>query len=275
MKLFYLFGWGFPTFMTVLFLCFQGDFGQLPNGTLCFCWYVQTASGWQDYVTFWIPMGLLCLGVGAMLGIVMYQVHKSATVTEQSVNFRVRQQLRPIFFVISFWFIFVWLVTFRFNGAAVQDPIKKATEIWVECFQKGGNIASCGSRPSQRLSYTLWFGSHFIMGIQGFLLFTLYGTVSNNYTLWYGLLTGKGLKYLKFTSKHESSTPVKPRSSSRLPRSSGKTDESRQASENEIEQNSEVQRRESIQSIDGAKVQRRESIQSIEGAKSEVELSQA
>jgi len=69
-------------------------------------------------------------------------------------------------------------------------------ETWLECLlTSGGNYDLCGRSAKNSVPYWAWLGEHFFMASQGILAFLLYGTMENNFYLWYGLLTGKGFKY--------------------------------------------------------------------------------
>jgi len=193
-RIFHLFGFGWPTLMLVVALAL-GVIGG--SGTVPYCLFVEDSFP-NEWFLFYGPILLQGVVVFGMMGRVLQQIwriHKSIGAGNNRGASTWNKFSRPVYFCIMFCLVFGFIVAYNGEMSRKRNQFLVSGKAYVQCILQGGTRTpgSCGEVPSGAPVLFFWKMLIYVVAGQGLLFFALYGTMAENYKLWKTCLTGGGI----------------------------------------------------------------------------------
>lgn len=197
-RVYCLAGWGVPLALLIPGLALEAFGGS--TGTP-WCFLLDSNPHYLDWAIFYGPILLqLVIGSFCMTSILLAMVRSArATSTGSSKpDTWWKAQLRPFFFIFIFIFIFTFIVAYRVRNYIKNDDYEASATVWVACvISTLGDLDTCGEKPADTPNLGLWYMIQLTVAGQGLLNSAIFLGQRNNFELWYGLLTGRGVRPVK------------------------------------------------------------------------------
>lgn len=196
---YFTFAVGFPILMPII-VAAQHAIGN--NTSLGWCFFNNHVNAATEFGTFWVPL-IVFLIVGGFCILALFRtLYISSKITGNAKKAGAwKQYVRPMLFFSEFLFVFAFVVSYKFNSRINADLYTGSIVDLITCLLgPGGSESTCGSHAKVRPSVGLWRLIHFGLSAQGLLNWVVYGTVRNNYELWYNFCCG-GLGFSQALSK--------------------------------------------------------------------------
>jgi len=117
--------------------------------------------------------------------ITLFRSARASKLTDQAGHWKI--YVRPIIFWWCFFLLFASIISYRVYAFQNTTTWQESAKAWVTCLlvtQYAVPGTNCGLKPVPGPSSTTFIYVHFIVGIQGFIEFVIYGTQYDNLVQW-------------------------------------------------------------------------------------------
>lgn len=199
--------WGIPTLGVFIGLGVKG-FGR--NTALPMCFFADDAVYWLQWTIWYYPIGFAIFLGAFTMGSIVWVMFKSAarTGTRKKAGWW-KQQIRPICFILEFSLIFTFILAYRLYLWRNEREFADAVSVWVSCLMANPDRSKCTDRPTSLPPVALLWLLILSTAGQGIWNFLMFWTQKNNITLWWGLLTGKGVNVVTGAANADSSVTTR------------------------------------------------------------------
>jgi len=181
-----LIGFGFPV-ITVVSMLATDNIGHA--NAIAFC-----AGIGLVWPLFYGPIALcILIGTLGMLFIIRTIWKSTQKTAKTTAGSQIRVLIRPLLFVLTFLLCFTMVFLYRVYGDIGGDTIKSSITDWVKCYLVDTPTAryknetmplGCAARPSEAPNATYYNLIHIAIGAQGLFVFLIYGTETEQFSLW-------------------------------------------------------------------------------------------